>query len=134
LSTATFIGLHNQSMIFRLSDADRTDFLKLDCASEFEPMQDRKMKGYVVLPEPAKQDGKELARWINRSLQFAAALPAKRKGGAAHRNDARAKPEAPLILRLPALSAFRPLASKASGNDVAFGGWHHMRLAGKPEI
>jgi len=82
-----FIGLHNQSMIFRLSDADRTDFLKLDGASEFEPMPDRKMKGYVVLSEPAKQDGKELARWINRSLQFAAALPAKRKGGAAHRND-----------------------------------------------
>ena len=67
--------------------ADRTDFLKLDGASEFEPMPDRKMKGYVVLSEPAKQDGKELARWINRSLQFAAALPAKRKGGAGHGND-----------------------------------------------
>ena len=74
-----FIGLHKQSMIFRLAEADRADFLKLDGASEFEPMPGRKMKGYVILSEPAQRDPKELSQWINRSLQFASALPAKEK-------------------------------------------------------
>src|SRR5215467_10265487 len=74
-----FTGLHKQSIIFRLSEADQTAFLKLGDATEFEPMPGRKMAGYVILSEPLTRDRKELARWINRALQFASGLPPKEK-------------------------------------------------------
>src|SRR6516225_9287746 len=57
-----FIGLHKQSMIFRLSEADQTAFLKLGAAADFEPMPGRKMRGYVILSEPLTRDRNELAR------------------------------------------------------------------------
>ena len=74
-----FAGLHKQSMIFRLSEADQAAFLKLDGAAEFEPMPGRKMRGYVILANPLQRDRKELARCMNRSLDFASGLPAKAK-------------------------------------------------------
>jgi hypothetical protein len=58
-----FAGLHTQSMIFRLPETDQAVFLKVG--------------GYVILSEPVDRNRKELARWIDRSLQFAAALPPK---------------------------------------------------------
>jgi TfoX/Sxy family transcriptional regulator of competence genes len=45
-------GLQKENMIFRLSDADRTAFLKLDGAADFEPMPGRKMKGHAILTDP----------------------------------------------------------------------------------
>ena len=74
-----FAGLHKQSMIFRLSEADQTAFFKLDGAAEFEPMPGRKMRGYVLLANPLQRDRKELARWMKRSLEYASALPVKAK-------------------------------------------------------
>ena len=64
-------------MIFRLSEKDRSIFLHLDGAAEFEPMPGRKMKGYVVLANPLTRDRKELAKWMGLSLEYASALPAK---------------------------------------------------------
>src|SRR5689334_17063786 len=74
-----FAGLHKQSMLFRLSEQDQALFLRLDGAAEFEPMPGRKMKGYAILSNPLTRDRNELARWINRSLEFARALTAKPK-------------------------------------------------------
>ena len=74
-----FAGLHKQSMIFRLSEADQAAFLKLDGAAEFEPMPGRKMRGYVILADPLQRDRRELAKWMKRSLEFTSALPAKAK-------------------------------------------------------
>lgn len=74
-----FLGLHNQSIIFRLSDADRLDFLKVDGAGDFEPMPGRKMKGYTILADPLTRDRRELEVWVKRSLEFARALPSKTK-------------------------------------------------------
>ena len=76
-------GLHKQSMIFRLSDADQTAFLRLGGTGEFEPMPGRKMKGYVVMADPLAREPAELAKWIGRSLAFARALPLKAKKEAA---------------------------------------------------
>jgi hypothetical protein len=67
------------NMIFRLSDADRTAFLKLDGAADFEPMPGRKMKGYAILTDPIRRERKELKRWIERSLVFTRSLSAKNK-------------------------------------------------------
>jgi TfoX/Sxy family transcriptional regulator of competence genes len=72
-----FALLHKQSMIFRLAEPDQAVFLKIDGAAEFEPMPGRKMRGYVILSEPGRRDRKELAKWLDRSLRFAAALPPK---------------------------------------------------------
>jgi len=74
-----FLGLHKQSMIFRVADADRAKFLKLDGAADFEPMPDRKMKGYVMLADPLRRDRATLQNWAGRSLEFARTLPAKAK-------------------------------------------------------
>jgi len=62
-------------MIFRLSDADRTAFLRLDDAADFEPMPGRKMKGYTILADPIHREHKELTRWLERSLAFARSMP-----------------------------------------------------------
>jgi TfoX/Sxy family transcriptional regulator of competence genes len=72
-------GLHKENMIFRLSDADRIAFLRLDGAADFEPMPGRKMKGYAILTDPMGRDRKELSHWLERSLAFTRSLPAKNK-------------------------------------------------------
>jgi TfoX/Sxy family transcriptional regulator of competence genes len=74
-----FWGLHKQSMIFRVADADRAAFLKLDGAADFEPMPGRKMKGYVMLADPLHRDRATLQNWAGRSLALARTLPAKAK-------------------------------------------------------
>jgi hypothetical protein len=43
----------------------------------FAPFPGRLMKEYVSLPEAIIQDTKALRRWMRRSLEYAAALPAK---------------------------------------------------------
>jgi len=72
-----FTGLHNQSMIFRLPDASRAEFLKLDGAGDFEPMPGRKMKGYAALADPLSHRRSTLETWMRRSLDFARTLPPK---------------------------------------------------------
>jgi len=64
-----FAGLHKESMIFRLSDADRLAFLRLDGVADFEPMLGRKMKGYTTLRNPMRRDRNVLARWVERAMK-----------------------------------------------------------------
>ncbi len=45
-----FAGLHQESMILRLSEEDRARFLTIEGASQFEPMAGRPMREYVVIP------------------------------------------------------------------------------------
>jgi hypothetical protein len=37
------------------------------------------MKGYVILADPGRHEGRVLTRWIGRSLDFALSLPPKAK-------------------------------------------------------
>jgi len=74
-----FAGLHKESMIFRLSDADRLAFLRLDGAADFEPMLGRKMKGYTTLRNPMRRDRDVLARWVERAMKHTRSLPPKEK-------------------------------------------------------
>ena len=74
-----FMGLHKQSMIFRLADADRTEFLKLDGAGDFQPMPGRTMKGYVALTDPLRTKPADLKPWVQRSLSHTRTLPPKSK-------------------------------------------------------
>jgi TfoX/Sxy family transcriptional regulator of competence genes len=72
-----FVGLHQSSMMVRLDPSDRAEFLTLDGACLFEPMPGRAMKEYVAIPPQVMADEPELARWIERSLAYAGALPPK---------------------------------------------------------
>ena len=67
-----FAGLHKESMIFRLSDADRLAFLRLDGAADFEPMLGRKMKGYTTLRNPMRRD-RNVGRTCDETYAVAAA-------------------------------------------------------------
>ena len=78
-----FAGLHKQSILFRLSASDQASLLRLEGATEFEPMPGRKMKGYVILSNPLERNRKEISKWIDLALRFASALPAKAKKTAA---------------------------------------------------
>jgi TfoX/Sxy family transcriptional regulator of competence genes len=72
-----FTGLHEESMIMRLSEEDRNAFLKAKGASIFEPMPGRKMQEYVVAPDSMLKHPDELRTWLQRSLAYASVLPAK---------------------------------------------------------
>jgi TfoX/Sxy family transcriptional regulator of competence genes len=75
-----FMGVHGNSIILRLPDSDREEFLKLKSAKQFEPMPGRPMKEYVVIPEWMFDDKPTLGEWINKSFEYTSGLPLKLKG------------------------------------------------------
>src|SRR5215472_17188191 len=54
-----FLGLHRESMIFRLPEAERGELLRQPGAALFSPMPGRPMKEYVAVAGPL---GRPLAR------------------------------------------------------------------------
>lgn len=74
-----FMGVFQDAVFFRLSEADRQAFLLLEQASLFEPMPGRPMKEYTVIPAWLLEDDAQLEEWIARSLQYASGLPPKAK-------------------------------------------------------
>ena len=70
-------GLHEDSLILRLAEPDRAEFLSRYGAALFEPMPGRPMKEYVVVP-PAMVDSGEVGDWVRRSLTYAGQLPPKK--------------------------------------------------------
>ena len=86
-----FAGLHKQSMIFRLPDADRAAFVELGGTRNFEPMPGRKVKGYMIMADPLDRDRSVLAQWMRRSLAFTRSLPPKAKKAASAKRTKKAK-------------------------------------------
>jgi TfoX/Sxy family transcriptional regulator of competence genes len=74
-----FAGLHEVGMILRLPDMQRTEFLRLKGAEQFEPMPGRVMREYVVVPKMLLKAPKELRDWVEKSLAYVSSLPAKPK-------------------------------------------------------
>jgi TfoX/Sxy family transcriptional regulator of competence genes len=72
-----FAGLHQESMILRLSEEDRARFLTIEGASQFEPMAGRPMREYVVIPPAMIGQTSDVTAWLDRALAYAASLPAK---------------------------------------------------------
>jgi TfoX/Sxy family transcriptional regulator of competence genes len=72
-----FMGLHEDSLILRLAEADRAEFVSRYGAVLFEPMPGRPMKEYVVVP-PVLVSDDAAADWVRRSLAYARQLPAKK--------------------------------------------------------
>jgi TfoX/Sxy family transcriptional regulator of competence genes len=72
-----FMGLHEDSLILRLGEADRADFLSRYGSVLFEPMPGRPMKEFVVVP-PVLLSDDAVDDWVRRSLAYAGQLPAKK--------------------------------------------------------
>jgi len=74
-----FAGLHEAGMVLRLPDEERTEFLRLKGAKQFEPMPGRVMREYVVVPKGLLKSPEELRVWVEKSLAYVSSLPAKPK-------------------------------------------------------
>jgi TfoX/Sxy family transcriptional regulator of competence genes len=71
-----FTGLFGDGLFVRLSEADRSTLVQAG-GEPFEPMPGRPMTGYTMLPDAWQRDTKHATEWVERSLGFARALPAK---------------------------------------------------------
>ncbi|MBM3148999.1 MAG: TfoX/Sxy family protein, partial [Chloroflexi bacterium] len=84
-----FVGIHQDTIILRLSEKDREEILSTnDEAAPFEPMEGRIMKEYIALPESIYGNMDEFRKWLNRSYQYALLLKpkaAKAPGGSKKR-------------------------------------------------
>ena len=76
-----FAGLHEAGMVLRLPDEQRTEFLRLKDAEQFEPMPGRVMREYVVVPGVLLNAPEKLRAWVEKSLAYVSSLPAKPKKG-----------------------------------------------------
>ena len=76
-----FAGLHEGGMVLRLPDEQRTEFLRLKGAEQFEPMPGRVMREYVIVPKVLLNAPDQLRVWVEKSLAYILSLPAKPKKG-----------------------------------------------------
>ena len=74
-----FAGLHEAGMVLRLPDEQRTEFLRLKGAEQFEPIPGRVMREYVVIPGVLLKAPEKLRAWVEKSLAYVSSLPAKPK-------------------------------------------------------
>ena len=78
-----FMGLYEDSLILRLAEPDKAEFLGRYGGELFEPLPGRSMKEYVAVP-PAPVGTAEIEDWVRRSLAYAGQLP-PREGRSADR-------------------------------------------------
>jgi len=75
-----FCGVHQDAIFMRLSKEDREALLEeFDEAQIFEPMEGRKMKEYVAVPEAVYDDPETFNSWLRKSLDYVSLLPPKQK-------------------------------------------------------
>jgi TfoX/Sxy family transcriptional regulator of competence genes len=79
VSGQMFLGTFADRVMMRLSEQDRAAFLKLPDAKLLEPMPGRPMREYVQVPRELMESDKQLYKWIDKSIAYAAALPPKKK-------------------------------------------------------
>lgn len=73
-----FAGVHEDTVILKLSDKDRARILDLyKDVKAFEPMLGRVMKGYVALSESICSNAGIFLEWLERSYKYAVTLPTK---------------------------------------------------------
>ena len=71
-----FAGTFQDTIMVRLSEADRVALLKVKGASPFKPMG-RAMYEYVVVPASMVDKPSELGAWLARGHRYALTLPPK---------------------------------------------------------
>jgi TfoX/Sxy family transcriptional regulator of competence genes len=78
-------GLFGKQFFLRLGENDRGELLRIEGASEFDPMGGRPMREYVVLPDAMLEEQDELQSWLARSIAYTQSLPPKPIGGKSSR-------------------------------------------------
>jgi TfoX/Sxy family transcriptional regulator of competence genes len=72
-----FMGLHQEDMVLRLSEADRAAALAVQGTRVFEPMPGKPMKEYVALAPTVLTNRDEVRTWVARALTYGSELPGK---------------------------------------------------------
>lgn len=73
-----FCGVHQDAIFMRLPEEDRETLLEeFDEAQVFEPMEGRKMKEYVAVPEAVYDDPETFNSWLRKSFQYVSSLTPK---------------------------------------------------------
>jgi TfoX/Sxy family transcriptional regulator of competence genes len=72
-----FAGVFGEDVFLRLPEAERQELVERDGATPFEPMAGRPMREYVTAPAAWRDDPATARAWLDRSLAWAATLPAK---------------------------------------------------------
>ena len=73
-----FIGVHEDTIFLRLSKEDRELLRKEQLDSvNFEPLEGKKMREYMVLTESVYREIPLLEKWIEKSYYFVSSLPPK---------------------------------------------------------
>lgn len=72
-----FAGFHQDALVLRLPEDLLAEFMTQSRARFFEPMPGRPMKGYAVAPAELLANKAVISRWLERSFEAAAKLPAK---------------------------------------------------------
>ncbi len=72
-----FTGLHEENWVVRLPEEARSEIMQSYGAKQFQPMPNRTMKEYVILPNEVLSCAKTLKSWLAKSLEYAQSLPAK---------------------------------------------------------
>ena len=70
-------GLFQDSMMLRLSAADRAKIRDDAGARPFEPAPGRVMREYVVVPDAIVKSEAELCKWLGNAFAYVSSLPAK---------------------------------------------------------
>jgi TfoX/Sxy family transcriptional regulator of competence genes len=87
-----FMGLFQDSMILRLPENFREEFMSAYGAKLFEPMPGRPMREYVAVPSSVMANKKELASWISRAFDYGGSLKPKSKTGKSKKAASKEKP------------------------------------------
>jgi TfoX/Sxy family transcriptional regulator of competence genes len=74
-----FAGVHQEDIVVRLPAERRAVLQSETGARQFEPMPGRPMREYIVVPDAARANPEELARWLGEAFRYAAKLPAKER-------------------------------------------------------
>lgn len=73
-----FMGLHQDYLVLRLGEEERSQFLQKFDARIFEPFPGKTMKEYVVVPGELWSNTRLLKNWSQKALDFASGLKAKK--------------------------------------------------------
>lgn len=74
-----FMGLHEDRLVLRLPEDEKTAFREEVGAEPFLPFPNREMREYSVVPESMiREKRNELGSWIRKSLEYVASLPSKK--------------------------------------------------------
>ena len=72
------VGLFADGICMRLSDEDREAAFQIQGVEPFAPMQGRVMKEYAFFTKTALKNEKQLAAWVEKSVQFTLLKPKKK--------------------------------------------------------